>query len=225
MRTQKDRSERNGKTARRLKRKDLVMGVLYRFSEVFESSQAESILDISIPIQEMRAHLKKRFGVEYSSNQWVYTQLRRYEDEIGAKLFDKTSMKDTNSFDLILYPDMLEFVQKQHLHVPQKIKTANGVYDKIISASEHLDRNIDVFLGAGSTLYHLSNILVEQQHESDHAFTIYTHNAGILAMLFQQRVDHKKLSVVTAGGSLEPVTRTILGSRNGIFDRKNFDFI
>ena len=71
-----------GRKPQRLKRKDLAMGILYKFSELYESSEAESINDITIPIDEVRIHLKERFGVDYTSNQWVFTQLKRYE-EIG----------------------------------------------------------------------------------------------------------------------------------------------
>ncbi|WP_076488303.1 hypothetical protein [Alkalispirochaeta americana] len=209
------------------------MGVLYHFSEIFESSDAESIWDIAIPVEDLCTHLKDRFGVEYSSNQWVYTQLRRYEDEIGARLFEKKARRDVNTFRVSLHREMLEFIQKQHLYVPQKIKAARGAYDKILStipapqdtSTGASSRDISVLLGAGSTVYHLASIFIDHQHSTDRTFSLHTHNAGILPMLLGQHVDHRKLSVVTAGGVLDPVTRTILGDPEKSFTRKSFDFI
>ncbi|WP_146049498.1 hypothetical protein [Alkalispirochaeta sphaeroplastigenens] len=221
------------KKPQRLKRKDLVMGVLYHFSEIFESSDAESIWDIAIPVEDLCAHLKERFGVEYSSNQWVYTQLRRYEDEIGARLFEKKARRDVNTFRVCLHREMLEFIQKQHLYVPQKIKAARGAYDKILSTppapqdtpTDDASRDTSVLLGAGSTVYHLASIFIDHQHSTDRTFSLHTHNAGILPMLLGQHVDHRKLSVVAAGGTLDPVTRTLLGDPGMSFTRKKFDFI
>ncbi len=201
------------------------MGVLYHFSEVFESCQAETIWDISIPAKDIRKQLKQSLGVDYKSNQWVFTQLRRYEDEIGAKLFEKTKADGADSFDLMLHRHMIQFVQKQHLHVPQKIKVANGVYDKINSVSETADKRLSVLLGAGSTAYHIANIFLEKHRQSPCRFTLYTHNAGILPMLFSQHIDHRKISIVTAGGKLEPTTQTILGNADSIFPKQNIDFI
>ncbi len=214
-------------TPQRLKRGDLVMGVLYRFSEVFESSQVEAIRDISIPIEELRAHLKERFGVDYSSSQWIFTQLRRYEDEIGAKLFEKIASRNDGDYELALCANMLEFVQKQHLHVPQKIRAANGVYDKIIASldSRKSAKRTTVFLGAGSTVYHLANIFIERQLQDTHSFILHTHNAGILPVLFSQHVDHSRLDISVCGGVMDPVTLTLLGDPDTMLGNKQFDFI
>ena len=205
----------------------MVLGVLYRFSEVFESSQKETIWDITIPMEEIQAHLKDRFGVEYNSSQWIFTQLRRYEDEIGARLFEKVPSRQGTGFNLSLFPKMHEFVQKQHLHVPQKIRSANGVYDKINSliSSQHGSKRTKVFLGAGSTMYHLANIFVERQQQDTHSFILYTHNAGILPVLFSQKVDHSRLDVAVCGGTLDPVTHTLLGDPETMLGDKEFDFI
>jgi DeoR/GlpR family transcriptional regulator of sugar metabolism len=208
----------------RLKRKDLVMGILYKFSELFESTQAESINDIAIPIDQLRKHLKDRFGVDYTSNQWVFTQLRRYEDEIGARLFEKSDMKNANTFNLILHPHMIEFVQKQHLYVPQKIKTANGIFDKIHISSQE-GGTVSVCLGAGSTIYYLAQIFIDRITDLQTTYQLYTHNAGILPMLYSQHVNHEKLQIFSAGGELDPITRTLVGDPKQIFPTRTFDFI
>jgi DeoR/GlpR family transcriptional regulator of sugar metabolism len=208
----------------RLKRHDLVMGILYKFSDLYESSAAQSIWDIAFPIDELRKHLKMRFGVEYTSNQWVYTQLRRYEDEIGAKLFERSEMEHANRFNLKLHPNMIEFVQKQHLYVPQKIKLANGIYDKIQSAVQH-QSIARVCLGAGSTMYHLAQIFLDRQDQLIPTFQLYTHNAGILPLLYSQQVNYQKLEIFSASGKLDPITRTLIGDPQHIFPTREFDFI
>ena len=213
-----------GQRPQRLKRKDLVMGILYKFSELYESSQAESVWDISIPIDRVRTQLKERFGVDYTSNQWVFTQLRRYEDEIGARLFEKTAINHANSFDLILHPNMIEFVQKQHLYVPEKIKTANGIFDKINLSSQE-GSTVRVCLGAGSTIYYLAQIFIDRIEKLKNTYQLYTHNAGILPMLFGQHVNHQKLQIFSAGGELDPITRTLVGNPQQVFPTRTFDFI
>jgi hypothetical protein len=211
-------------TPQRLKRHDLVMGILYKFSDLYESSEAQSIWDIAMPIDELRIHLKMRFGVEYTSNQWVYTQIRRYEDEIGAKLFERRDMKHANRFNLMLHPNMIEFVQKQHLYVPQKIKLANGIYDKIQSAVQY-QHTVKVCLGAGSTMYHLAQIFLDRQDQFLPKFQLYTHNAGILPLLYSQQVNYQKLEIFSASGQLDPITRTLIGDPQHIFPTRSFDFI
>lgn len=211
----------------RLHRKELAMGVLYLFSDVFEGSSAESILDVSIPIAQVRSHLRERFGVEYSSNQWIFTQLRRYEEEVGATLFKKTAARSSNEFHVALNPNMVEFAQKQHLHVPQKIKVAAGAYDKItMSITDAMrDRPVRVFLGAGSTVYHLSQIFADRTGPEVPRFQLFTHNAGSIQMLLSGDVDFERLSVVVIGGTLDPVTRTILGSGPAALPEHAYDFI
>jgi hypothetical protein len=208
----------------RLKRTDLVMGTLYLFNELYESREAESIWDISIPIDDLRDHLKERFGVEYTSSQWIFTQLRRYEDELGAPLFVRNSVKNSKNFHLALYPNMIEFVQKQHLYVPQKIKVANGVFDKIQSTTVGF-KEVKLCLGAGSTMFHLAQIFIQHQQELTAPCRLYTHNAGLLPMLCDQSVDNRHLPIVVAGGEIDSVTRTILGDSIHFFPTREFDFL
>ncbi len=200
------------------------MGILYKFSELYESSDAQSINDITIPIDQVRIHLKERFGVDYTSNQWVFTQLKRYEDEIGSKLFKKTAAKSSNEFDLGLCSDMIEFTQKLHLHVPQKIKTANGVFDKIHISSGG-ERATSICLGAGSTIYYLAQIFIDHMEELNTTYRLYSHNAGILSQFYSQQINLDRIQIISAGGELDPITKTLVGDPRHIFATKTFDFI
>lgn len=207
-----------------MKRKDLVMGILYKFSELYESSEAESINDITIPIDAVRIHLKERFGVDYTSNQWVFTQLKRYEDEIGSRLFRKTATKSPNEFNLGLCSDMIEFTQKLHLHVPQKIKTANGVFDKIHISSAG-QKSTSICLGAGSTIYYLAQIFMDHVEELHTTYQLYSHNAGILSQFYSHPITPDRIQIISAGGALDPITKTLVGDPHHIFPTKTFDFI
>jgi DeoR/GlpR family transcriptional regulator of sugar metabolism len=208
----------------RLKRKDLAMGILYKFSEIYESSEAESITDISIPIDQARLHLKERFGVEYTSNQWIFTQLKRYEDEINSRLFEKTKVRGPNEFSLSLYPEMIEFTQKIHLHIPKKIVTANGIFEKIHLFAKG-KQSVSLCLGAGSTTYYLAQIFIDQMNELATKFQLYSHNAGILSLFYNHPINSNKIQIISAGGELDPITMTLVGNPKQMFPTQTFDFI
>ena len=202
----------------RLKREELVMAVLSLLSEEFERSEAESMWQIALPASTIRKHLSERHGTAYSSDHWLHTQLRRYEDEIGVPLFERTSQTNTGkekTFALGLHQPMTDFYQKQHLYVTEKIKIANGVYDFIKDYARRLgkERACNVLLGAGSTVYHMATIFAEGSHSAPERYHLFTHNAGFFQKLLNSNVNYDRLTVSTLGGTLEPTTRTILGTR------------
>jgi DeoR/GlpR family transcriptional regulator of sugar metabolism len=220
--------QNEGRTKHRLKRRDLVTKVFYLLSEVYERSDKESIWDIELPIEQIRQYLKRTYGVEYNSNQWVYTQLRRYEEEIGVKLFRKVRRPDSpHHFSLAIHDRMIQFDQKQHLYVSDKIKVANGVFDKIRNAAAewHRDRPVRLLLGAGSTVYHLARILAEKSWEEETRYTILTHNLGSLQTLLDHNVNYDRIAVSLMSGSIDPVTYTIVGADPALFTGTEFDFI
>jgi DeoR/GlpR family transcriptional regulator of sugar metabolism len=210
----------------RLKRKDLVTKVFYLLSEVYEQSDRDSIWDIELPIERIREHLSTKYGVCYSSDQWVYTQLRRYEEEIGARLFRKICRTGSRrSFSLAVHDKMVEFDQKQHLHVGDKIKVANGVYDKIHNASAELDRPVRLLLGAGSTVYHLARIIADRSWEDETRYAIHTHNLGSLQTLLGHNVNYERIAVSIMSGTIDPVTYTIVGADPSEVGGAEFDYI
>lgn len=221
-------AQREGKTKHRLKRKDLVTKLFYLFSEVYEQSDQESIWDIELPIEQVREHLKTKYGVHYNSNQWVYTQLRRYEEEIGVKLFRKLHRSGSRyNFALAVHDKMIQFYQKQHLYVGDKIKVANGVYDKIHNAAAQgsTGRPIHLLLGAGSTVFHVAQILADKSWEDENRYAIYTHNLGSLQILLSQNVNYDRISISIMSGTIDPVTYTIVGADISLFSGTEFDFI
>lgn len=213
---------------RRLKQQDLVMSIFFLFSEEFERSETESIWDVALPIELVKEYLQERHSVRYKSNLWVYTQLKRYEDELGVKLFAKDPIgRDPQNFALRIFYPFVNFLQKQHLYVNRKIKVANGVYDKIHHSAplEKVRRPVRLLLGAGSTIFHLASILAEKSWEDETRYEIHTHNLGALEQLLNPKVNFEKIEVLLPEGRVDPSTYTIVGSGTSQFDSTEFDFV
>jgi DeoR/GlpR family transcriptional regulator of sugar metabolism len=209
------------------------MKILFYIYECYEQSDAESIWDVEVSASRIRQHLTSRYGVDYNSNQWVQTQLRRYEDEIGVKLFRRrkdpkvTEQAESDDFLLGLYENMVQFYQKRHLYVTQKIKVTNGVYDHIRAYAGQMkeDRPLKLLLGAGTTVYHLAEILAERSWEDETRYDIYTHNLGSLQTLLNHTVNYDRVTANLMSGTIDPVTYTIVGNNTNVFTSTHFDFI
>lgn len=215
-------------TKHRLRKDDLVMKIFYLFSELYEQSAEESIWNVQVPVDEVRRYLHDRYGVSYNSNQWVLTQLRRYEDEIGVPLFRKVPGDASGAGEnvsLAVHDEMVQFYQKKHLYVSQKIKVANGVYDLIRNKTVARREPVNVLLGAGSTVYHLADILAEKSWEDDIRYSIFTHNLGSLQTLLNHNVNYRKITVSIPSGTIDPVTYTIVGDGVELFTKTQFDYI
>ncbi|MCD6120226.1 MAG: DeoR family transcriptional regulator [Spirochaetales bacterium] len=214
----------------RLKQKDLVMRIFFMFEEEYEKQDVESIWNIKIPIERIKDYLKDTCDVNYRSNLWVYTQLKRYEEELGVRLFKKETAdnSDNGEFYLSIYDRMLKFYQKQHLYVSKKIKVANAVYDKIkndVNAQPEKERRIKILLGAGSTIYHLANIIADKSWYDPIRYSIYTHNLGSLKRLLEPSVNYNTIEVFTPSGKVDPVTYTIIGDPDFLCNAGAFDYI
>ncbi|OQY32147.1 MAG: DeoR family transcriptional regulator [Spirochaetaceae bacterium 4572_59] len=210
----------------RIKRHDLVKSLFFLFSQEYDSRKNESILDIRIPIDQVIEYLQKQFSVSYSGNQWIFTQIRNYEEEIGFRLFQKEKETDS-SFSLRLYSQMNAFEQKRHLYVSQKIKVSNGLYDMISNTPglTKKSRPVKILLGAGSTVYHLAEILTEKEREFPFQLEIYTHNLSVINSCLAPHVNHDKIKVCIPGGELDPLTNSIISSSVDFYRDIDFDYI
>jgi len=116
-----------------------------------------SICDIEITIDKIIKSLEEKCDVSYKSDLWVWQQLKKYEEDLGVKIFKKNKLDmDNSEFSLSMNYPYINFFQKQHLYVNEKIRVANGVFDKI---QEHVRKYgnkepIKIFLGAGTLWYH-----------------------------------------------------------------------
>ncbi len=212
----------------RLKQKDLVMNIFGLFSDEYEKRNSGSIWDITIPIEDVIRYLKEKYEVSYKSSLWVWVQLKRYEEELGVVLFRKVrnSKKDKNFSIAINYP-FINFFQKQHLYVNEKIKVANGVFDKIQNFVTRINRNqpVNIFLGAGTLCYHLSTIFAERSLQNKTKYFIHTNNLGALSQLMEPGINHDNLMVSVPEGRVDPVTHTIIGENTEYYNSAKFDFI
>lgn len=161
-------------TRQRLKQKDLVAALFVLFSEEYDTHGVDSILDLELPLSAVREHLRERFGIDYTSDAWIGTQLRKYEDEVGVPLFRRSEAADGSSLIGIAH-DMRSYFQKRHLYVTQKIKVANGVLDLVTNErgfvatapsasgakSGSAAGRVSMLLGAGSTVTRIAEALAE----------------------------------------------------------------
>ena len=152
------------------------------------------------------------------------TPLRR---GAGSSTVSKDSTEcDKGSFYLSINDNMVQFYQKQHLYVSDKIKVANGVFEKITNEVKMRQAStVKIFLGAGSTIFHIANILAEKASQYPIRFCIYTHNLGALKRLLDTGVDLNNIDVFTAKGQIDPVTYTILGQVEEIDFGIPFDYV
>jgi DeoR/GlpR family transcriptional regulator of sugar metabolism len=111
--------------------------------------------------------------------------------------------------------------------VSDKIKVANGVYDKIHNAAAQADGAgpLRLLLGAGSTVYHLARIIADKSWEDETRYEIYTHNLGSLQTLLGYNVNFDRIAVSIMSGSVDPITYTIVGAQTSPFTDTEFDFI
>ncbi len=78
----------------RLKQKDLVFRVLRMFSEELERIHASSIWDIEISSTQIIENLKRQCDIDYKTEYWLWTQLKRYEEDTNIKLFTKINTSE-----------------------------------------------------------------------------------------------------------------------------------
>ena len=213
-------------TKHRLKQKDLVFNVLRLFSLELDKKQVKSIWEISLSSSQIVEYLKERYSIDYKTDYWLWTQLKRYEEELGMPLFKKH--KGTGpTFTISLASPYTHFHQKKHLYIAEKLKSANGVYDEIENWAQYntKDAPIRILLGAGGLCDHIASIFVEHLDTLSYALEIYTHNVGIIEQFSSLMQKENSLGVFVPSGKLDPTTYALLGSQDAFYENTSFDFI
>ena len=210
---------------RRLKKKDLIMLLLTLFSEQYDSAQVDSIADILIPMETIKDYIKDKVGITYTSETWIINQIRKYEEEIGTKLFRKIVTNQGSALGLC--QDLSTYEQKRHLYVTQKIKTANGVFDLICSCLEKSasEKTIKVLLDGGSTVTRVAEIIEQNLERLAVKWEIYTHNLGVIKCLGKKSKAYRDISINVPQGIYDPVTNLILSDSLEFYIEKKFDWI
>ncbi len=206
----------------RLKQKDLVAALFVYFSEEYDRRGVDSILDIEIPLKEIRHHLLDRFGIDYTSDSWICVQLGKYEEESGAALFRKR--ETTDGFLLGIAPDMRTYFQKQHLYVTQKIKVANGVLELLRNDPVGKAGPISILLGAGSTVTRIAEAIAESLEAMPGPWRVATHNLGVIQTLGKAGPLSARVELSVPEGRVDPVTNLIIGKNEEFYGRIAFDW-
>jgi len=214
----------------RVKRQDLILALFVLFSSEYDKQPHESILDIFIPIDQVKAFLENRFGVSYSGCSWILTQIRNYEEEIGYRLFEKVPASG-DDYGLKLCHSMIAFNQKRHLYITQKIKVSNALYDMITHLTEinpmkgRPEETIRLLIDAGSMVYHLADIIAGHSCYSPLNYEIYTHNIAVIQRFLEPHVDLSRITLHTPRGRIDPITYSILGENTALYENVDFDMV
>ncbi len=208
----------------RLSKDELVELIFSLFWEEAYDRGISSIHGIAIPLDRLREELARRSGAPRQNSKWIYTQVRKYEERIGVRLFEKT--RDGNDDEsLSVTPRLLGFVQKRHLHQAEKIRVANGVADLIERQLSTPQERTRLFLGAGTTIAHLAEVLRDRVAESHQPLEIHTHNLGVVEALSHPNKAGNLIELHVAEGRFDPVTYTLLGPDSpGLLDT-DFDLV
>ncbi|HKL57903.1 MAG TPA: hypothetical protein VJ854_05830 [Sphaerochaeta sp.] len=210
----------------RLKQKDLVFNVLRLFSVELEKKQVPSIWDVALSSSQIVDYLKERYSIDYKTDYWLWTQLKRYEEELGMPLFKKH--KGTGpAFIISLAAPYTHFHQKKHLYIAEKLKAANAVYDEIENWAHQNKREapVKVLLGAGGLCNHIASIFAEHLDSLSYALDIYTHNVGIIEQFASLLQAERGLGIYVPSGKLDPTTYTLLERQDTFYEDVPFDFI
>lgn len=209
----------------RLKQKGLVTLLLTLFSEEYDKAQVDSITDILLPMSAIKTYIKNKTGVSYSSETWITTQLRKYEEEIGNPLFRKATSQ--GGVALGLFQNITTYEQKRHLYVTQKIRTANGVFDLIRNSLEKKPGGavIKLLLGAGSTVTRVAEVIAQNLDTLPYAWDICTHNFGVIECLGKTSPAYQNVSISVPQGKFDPVTDLILSEKLDLYMERRFDWI
>lgn len=192
----------------RLKRDELVEAVFARFWSAAREHDLPGIAGISLELDDLRDEIARQTGVPRQNNKWIVTQLRSYEKSHSARLF--SFHRNADGAECVRAADkMVSFVQKKHLHRPEKIRLATALADLIATDFADSPEPVRVFLGAGTTLTLAAEIIRNRAEELVTPVQIITHNAGILQALILPETP-KHLTVTVPRGTFDPVTNAFL---------------
>jgi DeoR/GlpR family transcriptional regulator of sugar metabolism len=196
----------------RLKRDELVEMVFARFWAAARERNSATIAGISVPLDDLREEIARQTGVPRQNNKWIASQLRSYEKSHGVKLFS-FERSSSGSEHVCAARNMVSFVQKKHLHRPEKVRLAAALSDLVetefLSSGTGTSGAVRLLLGAGTTLALAAEILRTRASEWNVRIAVITHNMGILQEL-THRDTPKNLTVTVPRGTFDPVTWALI---------------
>ncbi len=192
----------------RLKRNELVETAFAIFWSRARNEGLPSIAGVAVSLDDLRDEISHRTGVTRQNNKWIATQLRNYEKEQNVRLF--SFRRDRDGGEQVRVSDTLvSFVQKKHLHRPEKVRLAAALADLIESEYGTGIKPLRVLLGAGTTLTLAADVIAGRAATMRRPLEILTHNVGILETLIQPDTP-SSVTVTVPYGTFDPVTYTLL---------------
>lgn len=188
----------------RLKRDELVEMVFARFWAAARERNSSTIAGVSVPLDTLREEIARQTGVPRQNNKWIASQLRSYEKSHGVKLFS-FERSSTGSEQVCAARNMVSFIQKKHLHRPEKVRLAAALADLVETEFSTPGGSIRLLLGAGTTLALAAEVLRTRASAWNIRIAVITHNMGILQEL-THRETPEHLTVTVPRGTFDPVT-------------------
>jgi len=207
----------------RLKKHELVEFVFARLWEEARRKKLPSIQSVTLSLDALREEIAKASGTPRHNNKWIYTQLKKYEQEHGVSLF--VHQRDAEGAETLRIADtLLSFQQKKHLYRPEKIRLANALADYIAAEYAPQAGPVQIWMGAGTTLALAAEVLADRVDGAIPAIHVYTHNIEVLTTLLRPEPP-KKITVSVSRGTIDPVTYTIIPPEDDLVWPEHTDIV
>ncbi len=217
-----------GKEKQRLRKEDLVDNIFLLLSKEFDrQDEIDDIRNIRIPVEDVSSFLNENFSLKYSSNNYIYTQLRSFEEENSLKLFQKIpDPSGTTEFYISVNRGINSFNQKKYLYTASKLKITNGLYERIEHyITEKRKKSLNILLGAGVVIHHLASLIAEKGRFLNIKFNIYTHSTAVIDLFMQPESEYDNFNIYTRTGKVDIKNFTINDKFIDYYSEVDFDFI
>lgn len=216
------------KDKQRLRKKDLVSNIFLLFSKEFDlQDKVDDIRNLRIPVEKVRSFLNDNYNLKYSCNNYIFTQLRSFEEDNSLKLFEKIPDPSGNTeFFIAVYSGINSFNQKKYLYTASKLKITNGLYERIDHyIKEKGKKKLNILLGAGVVIHHLASLIAERGRSLDIEFNLYTHSTAIIDFFMQPEIKFDNFNIYTRTGKVDFKNFTINDKFTDFYSVVDFDFI
>ena len=216
------------KEKQRLRKKDLVDNIFLLLSKEFDlQDEIDDIRNIRIPVEKVSSYLSENYNLSYSSNNYIFSQIRSFEEENSLKLFEKIpDSTGKTEFFIAVYSGINSFNQKKYLYTASKLKITNGLYERIEHyVKEKRKKRLNILLGAGIVIHHLASLIAEKGRLLDIEFNLYTHSTAVLDLFMHPEADFNNFNIYTRTGKFDVKNFTIIDRFTDFYSEIDFDFI
>ena len=216
------------KEKQRLRKRDLVENIFLLLSREFDlQDKVDDIRNIRIPVEQVSRFLNENFNLKYSSNNYIFSQIRSFEEESSLRLFEKIpDDSGETEFYIAVYSGINSFNQKKYLYTASKLKITNGLYERIeYYIKEKRKKSLNILLGAGVVIHHLASLIVEKGRMLDIEFNLYTHSTAVIDLFMQPEAEFDNFNIYTRTGKIDIRNFTINDKFTDFYSEVEFDFI